>query len=108
MGLAARPTGTKGRPVAPLCFIRSCASMSAEAGFHTENAPMRIIIDSLIALMLVALLAMVLFHHRQQSNQLAHQRQAQQALAQLHEQVVYRSALERPKPDEVADVRFPQ
>ncbi|MBI1336720.1 MAG: hypothetical protein GC164_07140 [Phycisphaera sp.] len=54
---------------------------------------MRLVIDSLIALMLAAILGGVLLYHRQQQTNLLAQQQVYQALAHLQEQVLYRGAL---------------
>jgi hypothetical protein len=54
---------------------------------------MRLLVDSLIALMLVAILGGVLVHHRQQQKQLEDYQFIHRSLARLHEQAVYHGAL---------------
>ena len=53
---------------------------------------MRLIIDSLIALMLVALLVGVIYNGRNQRHQSAQSQTIAQALGRLHEQVLYHGA----------------
>lgn len=65
---------------------------------------MRLVIDTLIALMLVALLAGVIWHHRYQHEQEQVRVTVHRSLAQLHEQVLYRKTLEQV---ERSDVGFP-
>lgn len=64
---------------------------------------MRLLIDSLIAVMLIGILAGVLLHHRAGQQAAARVQQACEALARLHEQVVYHAALT----GEVGDPSFP-
>ncbi|HEX7008380.1 MAG TPA: hypothetical protein VF184_00265 [Phycisphaeraceae bacterium] len=54
---------------------------------------MRLLIDSLIAMMLLGILAAVLLYHRERTQDLEQIRRTHQALAQLQEQALYRSAL---------------
>jgi hypothetical protein len=54
---------------------------------------MRLLIDSLIALMVVGILAGVIFYQRGQTQQVSQCETVQQALAKLQEQVLYRGAL---------------
>lgn len=54
---------------------------------------MRLLIDSLIAMMLLGILAAVLLYHRERTQDLEQLRRTHQALAQLQEQALYRSAL---------------
>lgn len=55
---------------------------------------MRLLIDSLIALMLVAILAGVIFHHRQQQEKARQYQTAHRELAHLRETMTYYKALE--------------
>lgn len=57
---------------------------------------MRLLIDSLIALMLVAILAGVLVHHRGEQARLAQHRDVHEGLSELYEQTLYHAALEHP------------
>lgn len=54
---------------------------------------MRLIVDSLIAVMLVGILAAVLLHYRQAERELANVQFLHTSLAQLHEQAMYHAAL---------------
>lgn len=54
---------------------------------------MRLIIDTLIALLLACILAGVLIHYRQQQWEMYAQQQVHQSLARLHEQAIYRGAM---------------
>lgn len=54
---------------------------------------MRLLIDSLIAVMLIGILAAVLLHHRHAQQQVEQYRQVHQALAALREQALYQAAL---------------
>lgn len=54
---------------------------------------MRLIVDSLIALMLVAILAVVVLHYRQEHRELERIRHVHEALTHLHEQVIYHRAM---------------
>jgi hypothetical protein len=54
---------------------------------------MRLLIDSLIAIMLIGVLAGVLLHHRQGQQEIERYRRVHDALALLHEQALFRSAL---------------
>ena len=54
---------------------------------------MRLLIDSLIVVMLIGILISVLLHHRGQQQHHDQLAQAREALARLHEQVLYRDAL---------------
>lgn len=54
---------------------------------------MRLLIDTLIALMLVGILAGILVYHQRQTRQLHRYQQVHAALAQLHEQALYHGAL---------------
>lgn len=54
---------------------------------------MRLLIDSLIALMLVGILAGIVIYHQRETRQLQRYQQAHAALAQLHEQAIYQGAL---------------
>lgn len=54
---------------------------------------MRLLIDSLIALMLVGILAGILVYHQHEAQELKRYRQVHEALAHLHEQALYHGAL---------------
>lgn len=54
---------------------------------------MRLLIDSLIAVMLVGILAGVLFHHRREQQRLEQYHQVRESLSDLHEQALYHAAL---------------
>ncbi len=54
---------------------------------------MRLLIDSLIALMLVGILAGIVIYHQRETRQLHRYQQVHAALAQLHEQALYHGAL---------------
>lgn len=54
---------------------------------------MRLIVDSLIALMLLGILVAVVVYHRQNERRLSDHALVHGALASLHEQMVYRSAM---------------
>lgn len=54
---------------------------------------MRLIVDSLIALMLVGILGTLLWHHRGQQRELERYQFMHQALARLHDQATYHRAL---------------
>ncbi len=56
---------------------------------------MRLLIDSLIAMMLVAVLAGIILHHRQQQRQLSQYQALHRALAQFREAVVSEGARDR-------------
>lgn len=56
---------------------------------------MRLIVDSLIALMLVAILGTIVLHYRQQQQEFEQIRIVHHALARLHEQTIYHRALEQ-------------
>ncbi len=55
---------------------------------------MRLLVDTLIALMLAGILAGVLLYHRHQTAQLAEISRVHQSLARLHEQAIYHGALQ--------------
>lgn len=65
---------------------------------------MRLLIDSLIALMLVAILAGVIYHHRQQQERVRQYQTAHRELAQLRETMTYYKALEN---DTVNEYGYP-
>lgn len=56
---------------------------------------MRLVIDSLIAMMLVAILAGVILHYRQQQRVVVAYQRVHQDLSQLRESIIYHSALQR-------------
>jgi len=56
---------------------------------------MRLLIDSLIAMMLVAVLAGIILHHRQQQRQLSQYQALHTSLTQFREAVVYHGAMDR-------------
>lgn len=56
---------------------------------------MRFLVDSLIAILLVATLALVLVHYRQAARLQGQQQQVLEALDQLHEQAAYHGALQQ-------------
>ena len=58
---------------------------------------MRLIVDSLIALMLVGIFAAVLLHYQQQQRRLEDIRFVHRSLARLHEQATYHGALDEVK-----------
>jgi hypothetical protein len=60
-----------------------------------SGVSMRLLIDSLIAIMLVAVLAGIILHHRQQQRLLAQYQSLHQSLAQFREAVVYNGALDQ-------------
>ncbi len=62
---------------------------------------MRLIVDSLIALMLVGILAAVLLHYQQEQRQLAKLRFVHHSLARLQKVTTYHSALDDFEPDAV-------
>ena len=64
---------------------------------------MRLLIDSLIVVMLIGILVGVLLHHRGQQQHHDQLAQAREALARLHEQVLYRDALASGATDTDAD-----
>lgn len=59
---------------------------------------MRLLVDSLIALMLAGILAGVLLHHRKQTYRLDQTLLVHQALGKIQDQVLYRGALEQGRP----------
>ena len=61
---------------------------------------MRLLIDSLIACMLVAILAGVILHYRGQTQELDRLRFTTQALSRLQEQINYHAAMQEAKTDE--------
>ena len=72
---------------------------------------MRLLIDSLIAVMLIGILAGLVLHHRSQQQHAHRLRQVHLALAQLHQQALYHAALRRPEHDPIdpaRDAGFPQ
>lgn len=54
---------------------------------------MRLLTDTLIALLLVATLGIVMTHYRQQEAELAQQQSVHEALKSMHEQMVFQGAL---------------
>ena len=74
-----------------LCF--SQVRRSPAESLADDN--MRLIVDSLIALMLVAILGTVLLHYRQQQREFEQLSVVHRALAQLHEQTRYYRAMEQ-------------
>lgn len=54
---------------------------------------MRMLVDSLIAVMLICIFGAVLLHHRAEQQEIERYRQAREALSRLHEQAIYRRAL---------------
>jgi hypothetical protein len=56
---------------------------------------MRLVIDSLIALMMVLILGGIILHHRQQEQLLSDYRTAHYELSQIREMVIYHTALDR-------------
>lgn len=56
---------------------------------------MRLLIDTLIALMLTALLGGLIWHHRYQEDQVQAKQTVQRSLTELHEQVLYQRSLGR-------------
>jgi hypothetical protein len=56
---------------------------------------MRLVIDSLIALMMVLILGGIILHHRQQEQLLSDYRTAHLELSQIREMVIYHTALDR-------------
>lgn len=79
---------------------------------------MRLIVDSLIALMLVAILATVILHYRHEHRELEQIRFVHESLARLHEQATFhramtqvqhaRDTLERPDRAAEAEAAFPE
>lgn len=67
---------------------------------------MRLLIDSLIAVMLIGILAGVLLHHRAAQQHAQRLRLVHDALAQLHEQAVFHAALADRHGDDEADVVY--
>lgn len=63
---------------------------------------MRLLIDSLIAIMLAGILAGLVMNHRHESAQLEQVRRVHQSLARLQEQVIYHGALEQADADRSA------
>lgn len=55
---------------------------------------MRLLIDSLIALMLIAILGVVLVHHRHEQQRIAQHRSVHEALSSLYEQTLYHSVID--------------
>ena len=68
---------------------------------------MRLMVDSLIALMLVGILAAVLLHYRQAERDLANVQFLHTSLAKLHEQAMYHAAMDGAESDSDKPV-FPQ
>jgi hypothetical protein len=68
---------------------------------------MRLVVDSMIALMLVGILAGVLWYHREQTRELETREQVHHALARLYEQALYHGALEQDHPETLSPVGFP-
>ncbi|NJL32508.1 MAG: hypothetical protein HC898_13330 [Phycisphaerales bacterium] len=62
---------------------------------------MRLIIDTLIAAMLVGILAGILLHYRAEAREVEHWRVVQLSLSRLHEVMQYHKALEEAKSGEV-------
>ena len=60
---------------------------------RSDSSLMRLVLDSLIALMLVGILGAVLVHYRQQQQRLETVRFVHRSLADLHEQATYHRAL---------------
>jgi type II secretory pathway pseudopilin PulG len=73
------------------------AARTVAGGVHwtiaTGSAAMRLLIDTLIALMLVGILAGIVVYHQRESRQLQRYQQVHAALAQLHEKALYQGAL---------------
>ncbi|MFW6059363.1 MAG: hypothetical protein ACODAQ_04235 [Phycisphaeraceae bacterium] len=67
---------------------------------------MRLIVDSLIAMMLICILGAVVVHYQQEQRRLHDVRFVHRSLARLHEQATFRSAL-RDAADGEEEVRFP-
>jgi len=80
--------------------------MADETGVRAQPRfyVMRLIIDSLIALMLAVILGCVLVHYRNEQNDILRVQQVHQKLATLQEQALYRGALAEV---EVTVAKFP-
>lgn len=68
---------------------------------------MRLLIDSLIAMMLIAILAGVIFHHRQQQDLVRQYNIAHRELASLRDTITYNSALEQATLNESGHALYP-
>ena len=56
---------------------------------------MRLVIDTLIALMMVGILAGIILHHRQQQEMLIEYQTAHRELSAIHEKMMYHRALDQ-------------